>query len=67
MNIATQTKRPEQSRFEIMFDAINVKTVRQIKELIATLEAITKQSPEESHILWVARCVLADRLELVGA
>jgi len=54
------------SAFEIMYNAINANTTRQIADLILTLKAQSSAEKEPGFILWTAQCVLSDRLEKLG-
>ena len=55
-----------QSRFEVMFDAINVHSTSKVADVINVLAAKAKRTKEEDFVLWVAKCVIDDR-EMVNA
>ena len=55
------TTTPQQSRFEIMFDAINVNSTDKVADIINVLAAKATRTKEEDLILWVAKCVIDDR------
>lgn len=52
-----------QSRFEIMFDAINAHDSRKVADIVNMLAAKgIKRTKEEEQIFFVAKCVLDDKL-----
>ena len=55
------TTTPQQSRFEIMFDAINLNSTDKVAGIIKSLAANATRTKEEDLILWVAKCVIDDR------
>ena len=55
LNMETQTK------FDIMFEAINIHSTNQVTDIVNTLAARTKRTKEEEQVLFVAKCVLDDR------
>ena len=57
---------PQQSRFEVMFDAINVHSTSKVADVINVLAAKAKRTKKEDFVLWVAKCVIDDR-EMVNA
>jgi hypothetical protein len=50
-----------QTKFDIMFEAINVHNTDKVTDIVNTLAARTKRSKEEEQVLFVAKCVLDDR------
>jgi hypothetical protein len=55
-----------QSRFETMFDAINVHSNSKVADVINVLSAKSKLTKEEDFVLWVAKCVLDDREQVTA-
>jgi hypothetical protein len=57
---------PQQSRFEVMFDAINVNSTDKVADIIKVLSAKATRTKEEDLILWVAKCVIDDREQVTA-
>jgi len=54
-----------QSRFEIMFDAINAHDISKVADIVNMLAAKgLKRTKEEEQILFVAKCVLDDKKQV---
>ena len=60
------TTTPQQSRFEVMFDAINVNSTSKVADVIIVLEAKATRTKEEDFVLWVAKCVIDDREQVTA-
>jgi hypothetical protein len=50
-----------QTKFDIMFQAINIHSTDKVADIVNTLAARTKRTKEEEQVLFVAKCVLDDR------
>ena len=57
---------PQQSRFEVMFDAINVNSTSKVADVISVLTAKATRTKDEDFILWVAKCVMDDREQVTA-
>lgn len=53
-----------QSRFEIMFNAIDIHDSSKVADVISVLTAKAKRTKEEDFVLFVAKSVLNDREEV---
>lgn len=60
------TTTPQQSRFEVMFDAINVNSTSKVADVISVLSAKATRTKEEDFVLWVAKCVIDDREQVTA-
>lgn len=50
-----------QTKFDIMFEAINVHSTDKVADIVNVLATRTKRTKEEEQVLFVAKCVLDDR------
>ena len=53
-----------QSRFEIMFNAIDIYDSSKVADVISVLASKAKRTKEEDFVLFVAKSVLNDREEV---
>jgi hypothetical protein len=50
-----------QTKFDIMFEAINAHSIDKVADIVNVLAARTKRTKEEEQVLFVAKCVLDDK------
>lgn len=50
-----------QTKFDIMFEAINIHSIDKVADIVNVLAARTKRTKEEEQVLFVAKCVLDDK------
>jgi hypothetical protein len=50
-----------QTKFDIMFKAINAHSIDKVADIVTVLAARTKRTKEEEQVLFVSKCVLDDK------